>query len=247
LPQRPQSEDGTVPAEGMLHSPSILLAEDGATVALHAQTLLERWGYAVLRTGCDAAAVAAIGEGGYDLVVIGAGAGAAGVASACSGLGASNSLPFIALEQFGNELHNAVATVRLPINPPELRAAVEQCLAARGAINHAGVASMWGSTANAMFLRVARVFIGELNERLSKLATLLPDGNAAAIELEAHAIKGAASSVCAGAVEAAAARLETGAEGGDPASLQRLLSQLQAAAAQAVAALERIIEGNSGK
>ncbi|MEI7710167.1 MAG: Hpt domain-containing protein [Rhodospirillales bacterium] len=216
---------------------SVLLSEDSAAVALLVRTLLARWGFVVHATPCDATAVRALSERSFDLVVLGAtSAGAAAVADACG------AVPILALTTEGFRLPVARAEADLPVNAATLADAVRRCLSpADEALDPVAIEALWGSADSRIYHRIARVFIGEVRDRVARIGELLERGDLANVEIEAHSIKGAAANVCAQSLRDVAATMEAMAAQGDAAGLAAAFDSLRTKAEAGIAALERLM------
>lgn len=239
----PQIQDSTVPADGRARQ--VLLAEDSATVALLARTLLERRGFVVRLVDGDKQALPALAQESYDFAAVDTAVhGAAAIAAAC----ADRAIPVLAIVSDGGALAGAAVKVATPINAFAFQAAVQLCLdrykvqsmAAAGIDTHA-IVELWGTVDSPGFLRVAGVFVGELQSRLALIPALLAGADRAGLELQAHSIKGAASNVGADAIYAAALKLEAQSLSGGTDELAALVADLQAAAAPGIACLQALI------
>ena len=225
----------------------VLLAVDGATVAVLTRVLFERLGYEVSRIRCDATAIDAVSGTRFNLAAIEAAAdGAEAVAAACASGFASGPVPVLSLAAPGSVIHCAAASVTLPLTVAALRAAVGECqrqsdTEAGTGIDMKAIEELWGGTDSPAFLAVARMFLTELDRRLDQLATALAAVRRGDVELHAHAIKGAAGSVGATAISSAAARLESHVNGDDT-ELRARVDALTAAAQRGASALRAIVD-----
>ena len=113
-------------------------------------------------------------------------------------------------------------------------------------IDAEAIISLWQAIDNPAFLRVAEVFIAELADRVARLPALLEGDDRAGLELQAHSIKGAASDVGAGAIHAAALRLEARSLTGSRDELAALATGLLAAAGPGAACLQALIDAARG-
>ena len=87
--------------------------------------------------------------------------------------------------------------------------------------------------------QVIDLFLGPLDARIGKLRALAAAADPAALESEAHALKGVAAQVGAGQVAAACAELEAAGREKDLSGAAALLERLDAAAASAREALAK--------
>ncbi len=233
-----------VAAESSAGGKSVLLAESSAATAMLVRTLLNRWGFAVHATPCDAAVSRHLEKQSFDLAIVGAtGNDAAMVAAACVAAG----VPVLALVTEGFRLDAAMAAVSLPLSGASLRDAVDRCLSRPAAdLDPDAISLLWERPDNPIYHRIARVFIGEIGIRLVQIAEAMAAGDLKRVETEAHSIKGASGNVAAHAVRDAAAGLEAAAARGDTLALPALADTLRAAADRAIAALERLFAPDTG-
>lgn len=239
----PQTEDSPAPPAGRVRR--VLLVEDSATVALFARALLERKGFTLRLVDGHGNALPALAGERYDLAAVNAALpGATAIAAAC----ADRAIPVLAILSGGSTLAGAAAEVATPINALAFHTAVQHCLdrgkvraMAEGGIDADAIYTLWGTTGSPSFLAVARVFVAELEERLTLLPALLAGDDRAGLELQAHSIKGAASNVGAIAIHAAAQRLEARSLAGGSAELAALAAGLQSAAGPGIACLRALV------
>jgi HPt (histidine-containing phosphotransfer) domain-containing protein len=85
---------------------------------------------------------------------------------------------------------------------------------------------------------IAGVFIESSTELLAELSHAATDGNGDMVRSRVHCIKGSAGNIGATALQHLAAEIEEAGKDGDPATVTRLLPQLEAELAQVFAALE---------
>jgi HPt (histidine-containing phosphotransfer) domain-containing protein/CheY-like chemotaxis protein len=215
----------------------ILLVEGSPTVAMHVRLLLERQGYSV-RLAADPCQ-ADLANDHDDLLIIDARTPGG---SALAEHFAAALLPVLALSPSGERLAMATATLDLPVTSAALQAALKRCLPAPPPpIDTGMIAELWDGMNNPMFPKVARIFINELQDRAERIAQAVPRGDCAAVELQAHSIKGAAAHVGVPAIAQAAARLEIRAARGEQAALAHRFACLQAAIAPGIEALHALI------
>jgi len=215
----------------------ILLVEGSPTVAMHVRLLLERQGHCV-RLAADPCQ-ADMASDHDDLLIVDARTPGA---NALAEHFAAGLLPVLALSPSGERLAMATATVDLPITSAALLAALRRCLPdPPPPIDTGAIAELWDGVDNPVFPRVARIFINELQDRAERIAQALPRGDCAAVELQAHSIKGAAAHVGVPAIAQAAARLEIRAARGEHAALAHRFACLQAAIAPGIEALHALI------
>jgi HPt (histidine-containing phosphotransfer) domain-containing protein len=216
----------------------ILLVEGSPTVALHLRLLLERQGHCV-RLAADPCQ-ADLAYDHDDLLIIDARIPGA---SALAEHFAAALLPVLALSPSGEKLAMATATLDLPVTSAALLIALKRCLPAPPPPIDTGIiAELWNGMDNPVFPRVARIFINELRDRAERIAQAVPRGDCAAVELQAHSIKGAATHVGVPAIAEAAARLEIRAARGEQAALAHRFACLQAAIAPGIEALHALID-----
>ncbi len=225
----------------------VLLAVDGATVGTLTRALFERLGYEVSRIRCDATAIDGLSETRFDLAAIEAAArGAEAMAAACSSGFAYGPVPVLSLAAPRSAIQGAAAHVPVPVTMAALKAAVDTCrrqaeTAAWTGIDMRAIAELWGGIDSPGFAAVAKVFLTELDQRIDRLTDALADGRHEDVELHAHAIKGAATSVGATAINAAAAELESHANG-DAADRRARFDLLMDAARRGAPALRAILD-----
>jgi HPt (histidine-containing phosphotransfer) domain-containing protein len=85
---------------------------------------------------------------------------------------------------------------------------------------------------------IAGVFIESSTELLAELSHAATDGNGDMVRSRVHCIKGSAGNIGATALQHLAAEIEEAGKDGDPATVTRLLPQLEAELARVFAALE---------
>lgn len=225
------------------HAGLVLLAEDSTTVARLLTVLLDGMGFTVRRHTCaeliggELAGLVQAGSAPALVVIDTSAAGAEEAVAFC----ADRALPLLALDVDGNDVAGAIAVLGLPVEADALAGAVRRCITvAADGLDAKSIEAVWGSAKDPGFQSVARVFCGELDERIALLGDALAAEELPEAEREAHALKGAASSVGAFAVAAAAARLEAAARQGRAGVMPALLTKLTAAAATGARALRAI-------
>ena len=220
-----------------------LVAENSIALALLARTLLTRWGFAVTGMCCDRTALQAIETTRFDLVVVGAtGADAALIVATCA-----EGPPVLALTSENHGLDGATVSLRLPVDATSLREGVERCLnSVTGSLDIGAIEALWGSTDYPIYHRIVRVFIGEVRDRVARIAALQESGDLTAIEIEAHSIKGAAGNVGAHAIRDAAMRLEAAVARRDGTAIPPLTETLRRATEAGIVALEQLLTAASG-
>ena len=108
------------------------------------------------------------------------------------------------------------------------------------------IEALWGSTDYPIYHRIVRVFIGEVRDRVARIAALQESGDLTAIEIEAHSIKGAAGNVGAHAIRDAAMRLEAAVARRDGTAIPPLTETLRRATEAGIVALEQLLTAASG-
>jgi len=242
----PQSSDPIAAADRT--SRRVLLVVDSATVALFVRTLLDRWG--MMTQAADVKGTDLPDLEGIDLAIVDAGCrNADAVVAACT----ERAIPVLALLPAGMSLAGVKAEIVLPISAPELHEALLHCLdrnlmhsLAEAGIDADEIVALWGGTNDPRFLRVAGVFIAELENRLPLLPLLLSKADRAGLELQAHSIKGAATNVGATTAHAVALKLESLSQTGSVEELAALVTDLHGVARMAMARLRTLIDAHQG-
>ena len=231
-----------IPAAGGDTARKVFLAEHGATLGLLIQGLFQRWGYGVTLANRAAHVPRTFGKGAFDLAVLDAEfPDADQIAAACH----DAALPVVAILSGEMALEGATAEVAMPITAASLHAAVLQCFEPagdeRGGIDLNVIAMLWGTARDPRFLRVAAVFVTELEGFVRQLPALLTADSRRELERLAHSIKGASAHVGAAAVGAAAAELEAASLTGRDDALRLLAARIESASGLAIDALRTII------
>src|SRR5579872_866889 len=240
----PHPENKGLPANHV--TKRVLVLEDSLTVTLFVRTLLEQWGYAVGLAAANNLGLPGLGD--YQLVVVDAAwPDADAVVSAC----VNHAIPVLALISDGARLRGTTAEVALPIKTQDFRLAVMHCMnngimrsLAEAGIDVDEIIALWGTVDDAKFLRVASVFVAELEERLPLIRQLLAIVDRVGLERQAHSIKGAASNVGATAIQAIAFKLETLSLTGSAEELAQRITELHTIADAGIMRLRTLI--NSG-
>ena len=213
----------------------IALATGGSTIGVLVTGLLTRWEFIVRRVtseddGLDGAALAIVDMGLPD---------AEQLVAACVDRG----VPVLAIAPAGQQPPGAMASIGLPIAPAALHAAVLQCLdgSGRKPIDYDAVRMLWDDPADPGYLRVAGVFIGELDRFAQNLPEFLQADDRRLLERQAHSIKGAAASVGAAQVEDAARALEAAARSGSDILLRQLATALEKTVQPTIRELDSLI------
>jgi len=220
----------------------VLLLEASPTMRLIIGSLLRRWNFAVdehRAPGAD-----------YDLMLAAPSAGDAAL-DAARQIARAAGVPWLALlPAHGTDLSaDADGWVQKPIVAEALHHAVRLCLRRRSRTHRPdgldvdAIATLWGTSRNATFLRVSEVFIEEMAQRLSGLAGALAMMDRDLLTIEAHSIGGAAANVGCATLSHAARVLEHEAAEAEPRRLRSLVGQVQAAAAADLAALRALVAG----
>lgn len=109
---------------------------------------------------------------------------------------------------------DAEGWVQKPIRPQELHDAVLLCLkrSMRGrktdGVDIDAIVALWDSTESATFRKVARVFLGEMEQRLKAMTEALETQNRGGLLIEAHSVGSAADNMGCTALARAARALE---------------------------------------
>ncbi|MBR9825712.1 MAG: PAS domain S-box protein [Alphaproteobacteria bacterium] len=238
----------------------ILLAEDSETNAAVVASMLAKLGLEP-EIVCDgAAAVQAVESDAYDLIIMDVGM------PVMDGLEASrlirstgHATPIIALtahalpenrEQTRAAGMNGFLTK--PIRLKDLSRELEKWLPRAEAAHHAVLSAahideQWnGDVAGHAF--VLRIFVGELQKRLDRIAEHLQAGELAKLQHEAHAVKGGASNIGAEALAHAASALEQASLGSGPDGLiDRLVADVKQCSAAFVEAAEKSLAQSEGR
>jgi len=180
----------------------IALREDSATVALHVRTLLQHMGYAV-RVIADAADATGVDD--CDLAVIGVRASGADAVVSRSLLAM---LPILALAPSSFGLAGASATISVPVRAVELRDAVSRLLEPAKVLDHDVLATIWGDHRDPRLAGIIDVFAKEIVQLADRVEQAFAAGDMAGLELNAHALKGAAAQIGTSVLRIAAGRLE---------------------------------------
>ncbi len=160
----------------------ILVAERSPTVGLAIAAWLRGWGHHAEIARTEAAALAALAEGRFDLLV------------ADAGLSLPGTLPRLTLVGAGQAAPGA--TLARPVTAQGLRVAVEGVLAPpAGGPDLAAIAELWGGADTPAFRRIAAVFLAEAPTRLAAIVTAHASQDRARLSHEAHALAGAALNV----------------------------------------------------
>ena len=225
----------------------ILLAEDNAVSRLLVGKMLERMGHTVTAVDDGRKAVAAAKAGTFDLVVMDMQMPEMDGVEATKGIrclgGATALVPIIALTADALTEHRHMydgigltGFVTKPIDPGTLRAALDgiaeathaPTIATPSSLDKAHLAMLRDTLGDVAIVELLTVFARDVSERLDAARAALAAGDEAALEGQAHAIKGAAGNVGASAVAAYALELErTISENGDVrAVFERLTSSI---------------------
>jgi signal transduction histidine kinase/CheY-like chemotaxis protein/HPt (histidine-containing phosphotransfer) domain-containing protein len=248
-PARPEAADA---AEPETIAGRILLVEDSQTNALVARTLLERKGARVDHVGDGAQALAALQQRPYDLVLMDVAMpemdGIEATRRIRASAGPQAGLPIIGMS--AHALSGDAEACRAagmdsyltkPLQRGPFLAAVAAALARRPAdaplVDARQVEEIWGGMEPEVYAEIVQVFLGELEQRLARLARAAAAGESEVLSRQAHAIKGAAANVGALPLSAAAAELERDPGGDDPAATSRRVAALDDLARRTMTAL----------
>ena len=160
----------------------ILVAERSPTVGLAIAAWLRGWGHQAETARTEAAALAALAEAPFSLVIADAGFTLPGAMPRLTLVGAGETAPG--------------ATISRPVTAQTLREAVDALLAPpTGGPDLGAIAELWGGADTPAFRRIATVFLAEAPIRLAAIVTAHAAADRARLSHEAHALAGAALNV----------------------------------------------------